>query len=129
MVQSDQSRIFYIFKPDNSYRGSCCGNKPDYNVQCKQKIFYYYMAISCYGYLPKYFLWLFRMPCLKSFSLKIPGYFHDLVKNLSRNTALVLLLPYSVLWLYFSWRDKKEQIEDWQMSSHFPEHKEYDSFL
>jgi DNA-binding LytR/AlgR family response regulator len=35
----------------------------------------------------------------------------DLVKNSSRNTALVLLLPYSVLWLYFSWRDKKEQIE------------------
>jgi hypothetical protein len=37
--------------------------------------------------------------------------FTDLVKNSSRNTALVLLLPYSVLWLYFSWRDKKEQIE------------------
>jgi hypothetical protein len=35
----------------------------------------------------------------------------DLVKNSSRNTALVLLLPYSILWLYFSWRDKKEQIE------------------
>jgi DNA-binding LytR/AlgR family response regulator len=27
------------------------------------------------------------------------------------NTALVLLLPYSVLWLYFSWRDKKHQLE------------------
>lgn len=37
--------------------------------------------------------------------------FTDLVKNSSRNTALVLLLPYSILWLYFSWRDKKEQIE------------------
>jgi len=37
--------------------------------------------------------------------------FAELVKNSSRNTALVLLLPYSVLWLYFSWRDKKEQIE------------------
>jgi DNA-binding LytR/AlgR family response regulator len=35
----------------------------------------------------------------------------DLIKNSSRNTALVLLLPYSILWLYFSWRDKKEQIE------------------
>lgn len=37
--------------------------------------------------------------------------FSDLVKTSSRNTALVLLLPYSVSWLYFSWRDKKEQIE------------------
>ncbi len=37
--------------------------------------------------------------------------FTDLVKLSARNTALVLLLPYSVMWLYFSWRDKKEQIE------------------
>ena len=37
--------------------------------------------------------------------------FSDLVKISARNTALVLLLPYSILWLYFSWRDTKEQIE------------------
>jgi len=37
--------------------------------------------------------------------------FPELVKMSSRNTALVLLLPYSVSWLYFSWKDKKEQIE------------------
>lgn len=37
--------------------------------------------------------------------------FADLVRNSTRNTALVILLPYSILWLYFSWRDKKEQIE------------------
>ena len=37
--------------------------------------------------------------------------FTDLVRISSRNTALVLLFPYSVSWLYFSWRDKKEQIE------------------
>ncbi|MDO9341035.1 MAG: LytTR family transcriptional regulator DNA-binding domain-containing protein [Bacteroidales bacterium] len=37
--------------------------------------------------------------------------FSDLVKASVRNTALVLLLPYSILWLYFSWRDKKEQID------------------
>jgi hypothetical protein len=35
----------------------------------------------------------------------------DLLKNSLRNTSLVLLLPYSILWLYFSWKDKKEQIE------------------
>jgi hypothetical protein len=37
--------------------------------------------------------------------------FTELVKNSTRNTALVLLLPYSISWLYFSWKDKKEQIE------------------
>jgi hypothetical protein len=36
--------------------------------------------------------------------------FSDLVKLSARNTTLVLLLPYSVLWLYFSWKDKNEQI-------------------
>ena len=47
--------------------------------------------------------------------------FTDLLKNSSRNTALVLLLPYSVLWLYFSWRDKKEQIERLEDSPLFSE--------
>ncbi len=37
--------------------------------------------------------------------------FTDLVRLSARNTSLVLLLPYSVMWLYFSWRDKKEMIE------------------
>jgi hypothetical protein len=37
--------------------------------------------------------------------------FSDLVKISARNTALVLLLPYSILWLYFSWRYEKEQID------------------
>jgi hypothetical protein len=43
--------------------------------------------------------------------LKDPRLFTELLKNSATNTALVLLLPYSVLWLYFSWRDKKQQIE------------------
>ena len=43
--------------------------------------------------------------------LKDPRFFTELVKSSSRYTALVLLLPYSVLWLYFSWRDTKEVIE------------------
>jgi hypothetical protein len=43
--------------------------------------------------------------------LKDARLFTDLVRNSSRNTAMVLLLPYSILWLYFSWQDKKEQIE------------------
>jgi hypothetical protein len=35
----------------------------------------------------------------------------DLVKLSIQNTALLLLLPYSVLWLYFSWKDKKYRID------------------
>jgi DNA-binding LytR/AlgR family response regulator len=45
------------------------------------------------------------------FVLKDGRILTDLVKLSARNTALVLLLPYSAMWLYFSWRDKKEQIE------------------
>jgi hypothetical protein len=47
----------------------------------------------------------------EKFLLKDSREFIDLVKNSSWNTALVLLFPYSILWLYFSWQDKKEQIE------------------
>ena len=47
----------------------------------------------------------------EKFILRDVRIFSDLVKISAQNTALVLLLPYSILWLYFSWRDKKEQIE------------------
>jgi len=43
--------------------------------------------------------------------LKDTRMFIELTKISSRHTALVLLLPYSVSWLYFSWKDKKEQID------------------
>jgi len=47
----------------------------------------------------------------QKFILRDAGDFSDLVKISAGKTALVLLIPYSVLWLYFSWREKKEQIE------------------
>lgn len=34
----------------------------------------------------------------------------DIFQVSIKNTALVLLLPYSILWLYFSWREKKTQL-------------------
>ncbi len=43
--------------------------------------------------------------------LKDSREFTDLIRVSAENTALVLLIPYSVSWLYFSWQDKKEQIE------------------
>jgi len=47
----------------------------------------------------------------QKFVLKDSRIFTDLVKISARNTALVLLLPYSISWLYLSWRDKKEKID------------------
>lgn len=37
-------------------------------------------------------------------------FFPDLIKLSIQNTALLLLLPYSVAWLYFSWKDKNMTI-------------------
>lgn len=67
----------------------------------------------------QYLLWIFAEIFLmalsyaffEKFILKDFRIFTDLVRISSRHTALVLLLPYSVLWLYFSWRDKQEQID------------------
>jgi hypothetical protein len=43
--------------------------------------------------------------------LKDTRSFWELYKLSIQNTALVLLLPYSISWLYFSWRDKNLQLE------------------
>ena len=43
--------------------------------------------------------------------LKDERIFSDILEVSIQNTALVLLLPYSVLWLYFSWHDKKHRLE------------------
>ena len=37
-----------------------------------------------------------------------------------QNTALVLLLPYAVLWLYFSWQDKNHKIKELTESEESP---------
>ena len=67
----------------------------------------------------QYLVWIFAeimfmalfYAVFEKFILKDTRDFADLVKLSATNTALVLLIPYSVLWLYFSWQDKKEQIE------------------
>jgi DNA-binding LytR/AlgR family response regulator len=67
----------------------------------------------------QYLAWIFTEVMLMSlfyalfekFVSKDSRILTDLVKLSARNTALVLLLPYSIMWLYFSWRDKKDQIE------------------
>jgi DNA-binding LytR/AlgR family response regulator len=67
----------------------------------------------------QYLIWIFAeimfmamfYAVFEKLVLKDTRIFSDLVKLSATNTALVLLIPYSVLWLYFSWQDKKEQIE------------------
>ena len=39
-------------------------------------------------------------------------FFPDLIKLCIQNTALLLLLPYSVSWLYFSWKEKNLEIAE-----------------
>jgi len=70
-----------------------------------------------YGY---YFLWVLGeivfMALFYALYIKLilhdHRYFPDLFKLTVQNTALLLLLPYSVLWLYFSWKEKKAAIEE-----------------
>jgi hypothetical protein len=67
----------------------------------------------------QYLLWIFAeilsmalfYAIFEKFLISDSRLFTELVRNSTRNTALVLLLPYSISWLYFSWKDKKEQIE------------------
>jgi len=65
-----------------------------------------------------FFLWIaaeiFAMALFyalfEKFALHDKREFIHLINISARSSALVLLLPYSVSWLYLSWHDKKEQI-------------------
>ena len=82
------------------------------------RIIMYYVCKKHNINIWQYLLWIFTeilfmalfYALFEKFFLKDSRLFPDLVKISAQNIALVLLLPYSVLWLYFSWQDKKEQI-------------------
>jgi DNA-binding LytR/AlgR family response regulator len=82
-------------------------------------IMYYYSRKRDINYV-KYFFWviaeIFFMSLFYAFYIKYilhdQRYFPDLFIVTIQNTALVLLLPYSVLWLYFSWEDKKSKLNE-----------------
>jgi hypothetical protein len=42
--------------------------------------------------------------------------FTEIFKESTKNTSLILLLPYSILWLYFSWREKNTQLQKMAMA-------------
>jgi DNA-binding LytR/AlgR family response regulator len=83
------------------------------------RVVMYYVCRKYIINLLQYLVWIFAeimfmamfYAIFEKFILKDQRIFTDLVKLSATNTALVLLIPYSVLWLYFSWQDKKEQIE------------------
>jgi hypothetical protein len=90
-------------------------------------IMFYYGKKHVISYY-KYFAWIFAEIMLMSLFYTLFGkyvlndtlLFVELLKLSARNTALVLLLPYSIMWLYFSWRDKNEQIERMAEIKPFP---------
>lgn len=42
----------------------------------------------------------------------------EMIKQSSINTSLVLLLPYSMTWLFFSWKDKNKKLEKIEKDEH-----------
>jgi len=78
----------------------------------------------------QYFVWvlaeIFFMALFYTFYVKLilhdTRYFPDLLKITVQNTALILLLPYSVLWLYFSWKNEKMKLEKLSQSHSTDDH-------
>ncbi|MFO8130206.1 MAG: LytTR family DNA-binding domain-containing protein [Bacteroidales bacterium] len=56
------------------------------------------------------------------FILDDPREFPDVFRASVKNTSLVLLLPYAILWLYFSWKDKSEKLEKLSEQDYSKEH-------
>lgn len=83
------------------------------------RIIMYYVSRKHIINIWHYLLWIFGeilfmalfYALFEKLVLKDIRDFTKLVKLSAHNTALVLLLPYSVSWLYLSWQDKKAQIE------------------
>jgi len=82
------------------------------------RILMYYISKKHTLLLWQYFIWVlaevFSMAMFytlfEKLILKDQRFFGDIFQASAKNTALVLLLPYSILWLYFSWREKKQQL-------------------
>jgi len=80
---------------------------------------YYYVKSNVINYW-LYLTWIFAEVASMSLFyslfelifLKDSRFFPDLLKISIQNTALVLLLPYSILWLYFSWEEKNERLAE-----------------
>jgi hypothetical protein len=91
------------------------------------RIIMYHVCLKKIITLGQYLIWIFVeimfmalfYSVFEKFILKDTRLFEELVKLSARNTALVLLLPYSVMWLYLAYRDKKDQIRELTESRSF----------
>lgn len=83
------------------------------------RIVMYYSSIRHILVMWHYLVWVFieilAMALFYTLFEKIvlhdPRFILELYKKAIINTALVLLLPYSILWLYFSWDEKRKQLK------------------
>lgn len=68
------------------------------------------------GYTTWIFLEILSMAAVYSMYIKYVNHdsriYLEILKVSIKNTALILLLPYSVLWLYFAYREKTKQLEE-----------------
>jgi len=91
-------------------------------------IMYYRSRHKCLNYW-QYLLWVLAevifMSLFYSFYIKFilhdHRFFPDLIKLSIQNTTLLLLLPYSVSWLYFSWKEKNVEIAEMTNTKVLPE--------
>lgn len=91
------------------------------------RIIMYHVCLKKTITLGQYLIWIFVevmfmalfYSVFEKFILKDTRLFEELVKLSARNTALVLLFPYSVMWLYLAYRDKKDQIRELTESRSF----------
>lgn len=87
--------------------------------RCRRKSINHYQYIL-WSLAEVFFMALFYTFYEKVF-VKDARLVEDLLKVSIQNTALVLLLPYSVAWLYLSWKDKKLLLADIANGNHTPE--------
>jgi hypothetical protein len=73
---------------------------------CKITYIYFIIWILAEAFFMALFYALFEKIYFKD-----TRFFVDILRATMLNTALVLLLPYSATWLYFSYKDKKHQLE------------------
>jgi hypothetical protein len=83
------------------------------------RVIMYHFATRHGMLLSRYALWIVGeivamalfYTLFQSIALSDDRTFGEMMRQSVINTALVLLLPYSVLWLYFSWKDKNRKLE------------------
>ncbi|NQT77751.1 MAG: LytTR family transcriptional regulator DNA-binding domain-containing protein [Bacteroidetes bacterium] len=87
-------------------------------VVISRLIMYFYSKIKRLNYW-RYILWVFAEILVMAFVYSIyvkfiladGRDFMDLFKVTMKNTLLVILLPYTILWLFFSWQDKSLKLQ------------------